>query len=128
MPHAELLTQLSNGSYDIVVLSSITREHREFEGIPISLVEALAAGVPCVATRTGALPELVDETCGILVAERDAAELVVAIKTLMNNPALRIRLSEGGRKRVLEAFDAQKTSSRMLNLMFAGLMPPGMTG
>ena len=54
VPHDQLLDELRSGRYDMVVLPSIITAKDEQEGIPVALMEALAAGVPAVATRTRA--------------------------------------------------------------------------
>jgi len=68
------------------------------EPFGLSFVEALGAGLPVVATRLGALPEIVDETCGILV-ERGEAGLVAAALLHVMNPATRLTLAKGARER-----------------------------
>jgi hypothetical protein len=50
IPHETRLQQLRSHAYDAVVLSSV-----DLEGIPVALIEAMAAGIPCIATRTGAV-------------------------------------------------------------------------
>ena len=58
VPHDQLLDELRSGRYDMVVLPSIITAKDEQEGIPVALMEALAAGVPAVATRTGGHPRV----------------------------------------------------------------------
>jgi glycosyltransferase involved in cell wall biosynthesis len=74
---------------DVFVLSS------RHEGLSIALIEALAAGVPCVATDVGGIPEVVeDEVQGILVPPGQPRALAAAIDRLLADPALRQRLGE----------------------------------
>jgi glycosyltransferase involved in cell wall biosynthesis len=68
------------------------------EPFGLSFVEALAAGLPVVATGLGALPEIVDETCGILVP-RGEPGLVAAALTQVMDPATRLTLADGARAR-----------------------------
>jgi glycosyltransferase involved in cell wall biosynthesis len=71
-------------AFDVFALSSRN------EGLPISLLEAMAAGVPCVATSVGGVPEIVtDGDEGLLVAAGDAAALSGALSTLLGTPGLR---------------------------------------
>jgi glycosyltransferase involved in cell wall biosynthesis len=112
IPHQELLQQFQMGAYDAVIIAS-----RDLEGIPVSLVEAMAAGVPCIATRVGGIPELIDNQCGILVSERSPQELAEAIITLASDPALRRKLGENARGVVLEQFNADKTARKLLSLI-----------
>lgn len=83
---------------DVVALPS-----RFGEGCPNALLEAMAAGKPVVAARSGGTPELVaDGETGVLVPPADPEALRAALERLAADPALRRRLGETGRARVLE--------------------------
>jgi glycosyltransferase involved in cell wall biosynthesis len=69
----------------------------------------MACGVPVVATRGGALPEVVGDA-GVLVPPGDDAALADAIRSLAGDPARRDRLGRHGRQRVLAAFDWQRAA------------------
>ena len=76
-----------------VVLPSIS------EGLPMALLEAMAAGAPIVATRVGGIPDVaVDGRQAVLVEPGDAAGLADAIATLVNDPAYANRLGEAARE------------------------------
>ncbi len=77
-----------------------------YEGFSLPAVEAMACAVPLVATSGGALPEVVgpDGGAGLLVPPGDPEALAVALGRLLDDPALRSRLGEAGRVRVLERF------------------------
>jgi glycosyltransferase involved in cell wall biosynthesis len=75
------------------------------EGIPIAPLEAAAMEVPVVATRIpGCVDAVVDGETGILVPAKDYAALTGAIKSLLDDPALRQKLGPAGRERVLRDF------------------------
>ena len=80
---------------DVFVLSSVA------EGLCTSILDAMASGVPVVATNVGGVPEIVvDGTCGLLVPPADPEALAQAINRLLDDPGLRGRLARGGRERV----------------------------
>jgi glycosyltransferase involved in cell wall biosynthesis len=110
--HADLVRALERGDYDISVLAS-TERNGEHEGIPVALMEAMAVGLPVVATLTGSIPELVDAECGILVEQRDPVALADAIGSLIEDPALRKKLGSRGRRRVFAEFETGQTTERL---------------
>jgi glycosyltransferase involved in cell wall biosynthesis len=116
VPHADLVRSLEAGTYDIAVLAS-TERGGEHEGIPVALMEAMAAEVPVVATRTGSIPELVDDASGILVPQADPAALADALATLARDRARRLALGANGRRRVLAGFDTRETTSVLTELL-----------
>jgi len=73
------------------------------EGLPVVLIEAMAMGLPCVATRITGIPELVrDGVDGLLVTPAHPVELTEALRRLMDEPGLRRKLGESARQRVAE--------------------------
>ena len=94
-------------AFDVFALPSIG------EGLPIALLEAMAAGVAPVATSTGGIPEVIENgRHGRLVAPADPAAMAAAIGELLDDQALRERLSEGARQRAAD-FDIRAAAGRM---------------
>lgn len=86
----------------------------EIDQSPNAVLEAMAAGLPVVALRVGALPEMVDDgVTGILVDPKDDTGLVDAITTLLDDPTLRAAMGAAGRKRVLAHYNV-RTNARAL--------------
>jgi glycosyltransferase involved in cell wall biosynthesis len=66
------------------------------EGLGNTLIEALRAGLPVITTRIGAAPEVVDDTCGILLAPGDISATAATLERLILDSVLRSRLASGG--------------------------------
>ncbi len=120
----------------VFALPSIDAGHGDMEGVPVSLMEAMAMGVPVVATRTGAVPELVEDgATGLLVAPGDAGALALAMARLATDPDLARMLGAAGAARVRADFDLRRNALRLHDLLRAaigsGLLDlrlPGWTG
>lgn len=90
---------------DMLVLSS------DWEGMPITVLEAMAAARPVVATAVGGVPELVDDGVnGLLVPPGDAEVLAQGIVKLARDPALRYKMGMAGRRKALDRFDIAHTA------------------
>lgn len=102
VPYAEMAAL--HATADVVVYPSIAPE--PFGLVP---VEAMAAGTPVVATRSGGIPESVlDQETGLLVDPNRPDELADALERLLADPALSRRMGEAGRRRVLRHFDLHR--------------------
>jgi colanic acid/amylovoran biosynthesis glycosyltransferase len=112
VPHARLLHDLLARRWDAVVLPSVATPEAE-EGIPVSLIEAMGAGLPVLSTRTGAIPELLDAGAGLLVAAGDPVALADGLETLARDPDLRKRLADRGRRRALSEFNVRAVASAL---------------
>ncbi len=106
---------------DVFVLSS------DWEGMPNAVLEAMAVGLPVVATAVGGTPEVVvDGETGLLVPPRDPAALAQAIERLLCDPSLRRRMGEAGRKRVESHFTIEQTIAQTVALYEALLREKGL--
>ena len=92
------------------------------EGIPVVLMEAMAMEIPCVTTYIAGIPELIrDGVDGLLVMPSDVDALSGAIARLMDDPALRKRIGEAGRCRVMEKYNLGKNTEHLANVFRAQL-------
>ncbi|MBN1884270.1 MAG: glycosyltransferase [Candidatus Krumholzibacteriota bacterium] len=99
------------GGLDIFVLSSRS------EGMPMTLIEALAAGVPAVATAVGGVPEVIEDgRTGMLVPPGDSGALAGAIAALLDDPVRAAALGGAGRAAVRERFGAALMTERIEEL------------
>jgi glycosyltransferase involved in cell wall biosynthesis len=98
------------------------------EGIPVVLMEALATGVPAIASNTMGIPELIEDgVTGLLVPAGRPDQLAEAIERLARDPALRRRLAEAGRRKVIEDFDLDRGVDQLRDA-FVELLSPAPAG
>ena len=96
---------------DVVVVPSIVTERGNVDGLPTTLLEALAAGRPVVASAVGGIPEVVtDGSNGLLVAPRDVDALAAALAELRDDAGLRDRLGHEARRRAVTELDWNETA------------------
>jgi glycosyltransferase involved in cell wall biosynthesis len=87
------------------------------EGFGVSLIEAMAMGLPVIGTNLGGIPEIVfDRVNGLLVRPNDVASLADAICELLLNPELSKRLAQNGQASVRDRFSLEKMVSEYHNL------------
>jgi glycosyltransferase involved in cell wall biosynthesis/serine acetyltransferase len=87
------------------------------EGLPNSVLEAMAAGLPVVATRVGGTPEIIeDEVSGLLVPPRNSHALAQAILRLLRDPNLAQALARAARERAQLQFSFERLLSELDNL------------
>ena len=93
---AEIQRLLSQS--DIFILVS------KHEGLPMSVLEAMAAGLPVIASAVGGIPEEIDASCGILVEKNRVDLLTNALVELIQNQEMRMTMSVAARKRAATLF------------------------
>ena len=89
-----------------------------YEGFSLPAVEAMASGTPIVASRAGALPEVLgtDGECADLVAPGDIDELTTALGRLLDSPERRTRLGAAGRRRAVEVFSWESVAAQTVRI------------
>jgi colanic acid/amylovoran biosynthesis glycosyltransferase len=105
---------------DIFVLSSVTGQGGDEEGIPTTLMEALASGMPVISTIHAGIPELVtDGVSGFLVLERDVDALVARLEYLIQHPEIWQEIGRNGRRFVEERFNIRQLNERLVEIYHA---------
>lgn len=113
------------GRADIFVLPSVIAPTGNMEGLPVVLMEALASGVPAVATRVSGIPELIrDGETGLLAEQGDPFDLARAIGRLLADPEAARRRAEAGRALVEREYDARRSGATLANLFRRGTPYP----
>lgn len=104
-------------SLDLFVLPAKKDSNGDMDGIPVSLMESMALGVPVVSTRLSGIPELIiDQETGVLVDPGDYIKLAEEMQKLIASSTLRIELSRGARKMIETEFSQSLNLDRLENI------------
>lgn len=113
LPHNEVARILRQA--DVAVQPSVWASSGSREGIPVALMEAMATGLPVVASRISGIPELVtDGDSGLLVEPRDPEALASALQALASDPGLRESMGHAAHERVMRDFDLSESARRLI--------------
>jgi colanic acid/amylovoran biosynthesis glycosyltransferase len=116
LPHAEVKQRLRRAH--AFILPSVTASNGDVEGIPVALMEAMAAGLTVVSTYHSGIPELIqDGETGFLAPERDAATLASRLAWIAGNPDSCEPIARAARRRVEADFNSHR-----LDEDFAGIV------
>jgi glycosyltransferase involved in cell wall biosynthesis len=108
--HAVRFAPFTPGALAYYHLARIVALPSRIEGLSQSLLEAMALGLPVVASRAGGNPDLVTEDCGLLVSPRDPAAWAAAFDRLLGDDGMASRLGTAGRVRVRGHFTLERTA------------------
>jgi colanic acid/amylovoran biosynthesis glycosyltransferase len=111
--HSELMEMYRLGSVDLFVLPSIELDPVNHEGVPVSLMEAMSFGIPCISTKTGSIQELLTDEFNNTVPQQDAEAIAEKIKLFAEDAEFYTSVSKLGGE-VLTAGWTSKNSARML--------------
>lgn len=104
-------------SSDILLAPSVTDADGDEEGIPVTLMEAMASGMPVISTHHAGIPELVEHgVSGFLARERDPEALAAALVHLWADPNRARRMGEAGRARIEAEHDVFNLNLRLVDL------------
>jgi colanic acid/amylovoran biosynthesis glycosyltransferase len=112
-PQAEVRRYLYSAG--MFVLPSVVTSNGNMDGIPVALMEAMAAGTPVISTRVSGIPELVeDRLSGLLVPQKDPVRLAGAIEELiaLAGPA-RLEMTRAARSAIEDRFSVQRESAKL---------------
>ena len=102
---------------DLFVLPSVVAANGQMEGVPVALMEALACGLPTVASRLSGVPELVrDGETGVLAEPGDVGSLREALRVTISDPVAARRRAEAGRSLVESEFELRRSAGRLAAL------------
>jgi glycosyltransferase involved in cell wall biosynthesis len=120
-PHSQLEVLERYRSAHLYVLPCIVGSDGNREGLPVSIVEALACGLPVVTTPVTGIPEVVrDRHNGLLVRPGDAQSLAEAIESLIRDTHLYEKLRSNARPSVASRFDRRRTVEALYGLLQGG--------
>ena len=116
------------GEAQVFVLPCVTEKGGGKDNLPTVIMEAMAAGLPCVSTRLAGVPEmLIEEETGLLVDERRPDDFAGAVMELLGDPGRCARMGEAGERRAREVF-AQSVTAGSLRAEFASCGAFGLSG
>jgi len=84
-----------------------------WEGLPVSIMEAMFSGTPVVASRTGGIPEVVPDDCALLFEPENIEDLSKALLMVIDDSGLRLHLADNARKRAGRLFTLSAYTSRL---------------
>jgi glycosyltransferase involved in cell wall biosynthesis len=119
----DVMAWYRSGRVDMAVLPSIVTVDGEHEGVPVSLMEAMAHGIPVISTRSGAIPELL-EGAGILVEPNNSAQLAEAIGALCSTRSLAQRIAAAGRAVVQRRFNVDTIVPDLMSRIVGSVPTP----
>lgn len=119
LPHEELVNRYTQS--DVFALACRVAENGDRDGIPNVLVEAMAVGLPVVATQESGIAELVESSInGLLVPPRNPSALAEALQKILLRPEAYRSFSQRGKEKVKREFDLSLNVSHLINLLEAG--------
>ena len=121
-PHQQVAAAFRQA--DVFVQASVVLGNGDRDGVPNSLLEAMASGLAVVASDVAGIPEVVAPGCGVLVPTGDPRALASSLALLADDPGLRERLGRAARDHVAARFDRAACARAIAPLFFGGKERP----
>lgn len=119
MEHIDVINKLKNEKYNFCCLPSLNLGGGMHEGIPVSLMEAMGNGIPCISTKTGSIEELInDMNTGLLVQDKNYIELSQAILKLYLDSNLRYNLAHNALNEIKSNYNEDINNKQLINFIF----------
>jgi len=107
LPRRAVIERMRNAA--VLAAPCVTGSDGNRDGLPTVVLEAMALGTPCVTTNVTGLPEIVrDDQTGLLVPEGRSESLASALRRLLDDAPLRVRLAQAARRQVETSFDIRR--------------------
>jgi colanic acid/amylovoran biosynthesis glycosyltransferase len=101
----------------ILLCPSIIGSDGAQEGMPNAVKEAMACGLPVVATNTGGIPELIEDgVTGALVPQQDAGAMAAAVERIVGSPEACLSICRNARRVIEDGFDGRRLNDRLVGL------------
>jgi len=114
IPYAEVISRLKEADIGFICDCPLKRH---MEGLPVKLFEYMAAGLPVIASNFPLWKQIVEKyNCGICVDPTDPRKIAETIEYLRENPEVRKQMGENGRKAILEEYNWEKESKKLLDV------------
>ncbi|KQU73749.1 colanic acid biosynthesis glycosyl transferase [Aminobacter sp. DSM 101952] len=116
-PHSEVKQRLSEAH--VFLLPSVKASDGDVEGIPVALMEAMAAGLTVVSTYHSGIPELIEDgRTGLLAPERDVEALAQKLAWIADNPQACAQLAVAARRKIEDDFDSVRLNDAFADTLF----------
>lgn len=118
-PQAEIIDEIQEAA--VHAAPCIVGSDGNRDGLPTTLLEAMALGTPCVSTDVTGIPEVVREgETGLVVPQGDATALAGALERLLEDPTLRTQLASRARRLIEAEFEIHRNAGRLREIFEAG--------
>ena len=112
LPRIEMLRYIQEAT--VLAAPSVIGHDGDRDGLPTTLLEAMALGTPCISTDVAGIPEVLhDGDTGLMVSQRDSVTLANALERLLEDPELATSLAEKARSLIESKFDIHKNTAAL---------------